>query len=112
MWIPILTEPGAPLEERRIATPLLWEPTEQQARQLRADWQELTNLIAMGKIIEVSAHMGKYLQIRPKAANAKSLCWAFNADGERAETMPRGFYLRPSFTQEILRMSFILTDWS
>lgn len=102
LWIPIEAEPTIPLAQRRICAPLLWSPSPEQVAILQADWQELTDLICFGQLEQITAKLGRYLQIRPKAANAKSLCWGTNTQGEPILTLPRGFYLRSSFTQQIL----------
>ena len=49
--------------------------------------------------------VGEYLQIRPKAANGKVLCSCFDAEGNKVKTLPRGFYLRSTFTKTILKNS-------
>jgi DNA mismatch repair protein MutH len=108
LWVPIITQDDAPLESRIIATPLLWQPDDKQVAMLQRDWQELTDLVATGRLEEITAHMGQALQVRPKAANVKALCPAISPEGERYLTLPRGFYLRPSFTGEILRQHFII----
>ncbi len=42
-----------------------------------------------------------YLQVQPKAVSSKCLCWATGAEGEKIQTLPRGFYLRPGFTAQL-----------
>ena len=58
--------------------------------------------MGMGRLESITAHQGRYLQVRPKAAHGGSLCWGIGENGQRILTLPRGFYLRPSFTQQIL----------
>ena len=53
-------------------------------------------------LAEIDASMGEYLQVRPKAANGKSLCYGFDEVGNKILTLPRGFYLRSSFTMTVL----------
>ena len=60
------------------------------------------HLIALGEIESITAHKGVYLQIRPKAANARARHWGVDEAGALMRTLPRGFYLRTSFTREIL----------
>jgi DNA mismatch repair protein MutH len=43
------------------------------------------------------------LQVRPKARDGSARAVVWGAEGERIETVPRGFYLRASFTGTILR---------
>jgi len=56
----------------------------------------------MGQLEQITASYGKYLQIRPKAQNGKSLQVGIGADGGLVQTLPRGFYLRTEFTRTIL----------
>lgn len=102
LWIPFEAEPAIPVAERRIGQAILWQPTLSQQQILQADWEELIELICLGKLEQMTARQGRYLQIRPKAANAKALCWAYGANGNKIQTLPRGFYLRTKFTTEIL----------
>ncbi|MGH8658370.1 MAG: DNA mismatch repair endonuclease MutH [Gammaproteobacteria bacterium] len=106
LWVPIEAEPSISLPVRRIGTALLWSPSAQQDLCLRHDWEELMDLICMGEFDQLRAHRGDCLQVRPKAANGRSLTEAIGPAGERIQTLPRGFYLRPSFTAAILREHF------
>lgn len=110
LWVPLLSPRGEALAERRICTPLLWRPTQEQEAQLRADWEELMEFATLGRIHELTAHHGRWLQVRPKAANAKSVTWTRDHAGRRIPTNPRGFYLRPSFTNLLLAQNFILPN--
>jgi len=103
LWVPIEAEPAIALIDRQIHAPLLWSPSETQLNQLREDWQELTDMIALGELEMISAQLGEYLHIRPKAADARSLTTATNFLGEPTMTLPRGFYLRSSFTEQIIK---------
>jgi DNA mismatch repair protein MutH len=60
------------------------------------------DMIATGELEQITAHQGQYLQIRPKAANTKTLRNGINDEGEEILTLPRGFYLRTSFTKQLL----------
>ena len=102
LWIPVEGELTIPYEERRIGRPVLWSPNTAQEQILSHDWEELTSLVATGRIEEIHAGIGEYLQIRPKAADGKSLCYAFDRDGNKTLTLPRGFYLRSSFTKTVI----------
>lgn len=106
LWLPIEGVKTIPLGQRRIGQGFLWQPSKEQAQQLENDWLELTNLIALGEIEQISAHLGEYLQVRPKAASGKSLTNGFNEQGQLAKTLPRGFYLRSCFTNQLLQQSF------
>ncbi len=101
LWVPI--EAGKmPTPARHIGTPRLWRPNPEQAALLRADWTELVGAIAIGGIEEITGHLGRVLQLRPKAKNASVLVEARGPEGEILPVVPRGFYLRTRFTEEIL----------
>ena len=103
LWIPIEGSRSIPLAERRIGTPILWQPSEQQERQLQRDWEELMDYIALGQLDKINARLGEVLQLRPKGANSKSLTKGIGKHGEIIDTLPLGFYLRKAFTHEILQ---------
>lgn len=102
LWIPIEGDPNTPLLQRRIGQAFLWSPNPEQMTALQSDWQYLANRIVLGQLETISAKEGNYLQIRPKAANGKSLTWGINEQGEKVQTLPRGFYLRAGFTAQLL----------
>lgn len=106
LWVPVEADPAIPLPDRKIGTPLLWSSTPEQEEVLARDWQELTDMIGMGKLEEINARHGEYLQVRPKGADSKALCWGIGSNGERILTLPRGFYLRALFTAQILQMHY------
>ena len=101
LWLPMEDDKAIPLSQRRLGLGFLWRPSDKQMQILEKDWQELSNLIAMGQIDEISAHLGEALQVRPKAANAKVLTTALNRQGQQIKTLPRGFYLRARFTESV-----------
>ena len=101
LWVPFEANKNTPVALRRIGSPFLWKPDSQQENKLKLDWQELCDMIVMGEIDKISSSMGSCLQIRPKAANASSLTVDKN-QSQSALTLPRGFYLRPSFTHSII----------
>lgn len=102
LWVPIEGCRTIPYMDRRIGRAFLWSPTAQQAAVLRTDWEEHIENIVCGRLDSIDARKGQFLQVRPKASNAKSLCFAFDAMGNKIQTLPRGFYLRSLFTQMIL----------
>lgn len=102
LWIPIEGDTDIPYPQRRIGQGFLWSPDVVQERILEADWNYLTLQISSGHLESLDAKSGDYLQVRPKAANGKSLCYGFDSHGNKVKTLPRGFYLRSSFTTKIL----------
>lgn len=102
LWVPTLGGKGAPPGSRTIAMPTLWEPTEAEREALRADWEELMELITLGSVEHVSAEHGDCLQLRPKGANRDARTHAIDASGRRVKVLPLGFYLRAGFTGGVL----------
>ncbi len=106
LWLPIEADKRIPLASRHIGNAILWSPDEDEATQLQQDWEELMELVCLGKLDQITSHMGRYLQIRPKGANAKSLTTTLDEEGNTIQTLPRGFYLRPEFTQKIIQTNY------
>ncbi len=106
LWLPIEADKQIPLAERHIGNAILWSPNEVETAQLQQDWEELMELVCLGKLDQITSHMGRYLQIRPKGANAKSLTTTLDEEGNTIQTLPRGFYLRPEFTQRIIQANY------
>ncbi len=108
LWLPIESLPKIDLINRRIGKAFLWQPNTYQKTILQQDWQELTEMLQTGNVNLLSAKYGRYLQIRPKAANCKdNLANYTTIDLESIKTVTRGFYLRASFTKNILANYFI-----
>lgn len=110
LWVPVTGERDVPVEARRIGTPLLWSPSEDEASALRHDWEELCAFIGRGDVEMLSGHLGRYLQVRPKAADGRSRRRGIDRDGASIPTLPRGFYLRARFTARILSEHFAIAS--
>lgn len=108
LWVPYQADDRIDFKKRQIAQPLLWQPSKQELFDLQIDFEELMNFIAHEGLDAVTAHMGTYLQIRPKAANSHVKRKAINAEGCMIVTVPRGFYLRKIFTQNIMNQCYII----
>jgi len=106
MWVPIEADPEIPLAARRVGSAILWSPDKDQDSILRRDWEELMDMISMGELEQITAHQGQYLQVRPKAANARTLTKGIDSEGEEILTLPRGFYLRATLTNQILNQEY------
>ncbi len=102
LWMPFEGERSIPLTERRIGSPLLWSPSEREEALLERDWGMLMDRVISGQVEGISGREGEFLQIRPKAASAGARRSAIGVEGEREMILPRGFYLRPSFTAALL----------
>lgn len=106
LWLPLEADKNIPLASRHIGNAILWSPNKEEATQLQQDWEELMELVCLGKLEQITSHMGRFLQIRPKGANAKSLTTTLDEEGNTIQTLPRGFYLRPEFTQRIIHSNY------
>lgn len=106
LWVPILAERTIQVPERMIATPFLWSPTAADEALLQQDWHELIELIALGQHDKIKGAHGQVLQLRPKGANSDARVDAFDASGEPARVLPRGFYLKAHFTHALLQRHF------
>jgi DNA mismatch repair protein MutH len=100
LWVPLVV--ADPLPDTLIGGGRLWSPTPEDDAQLRADFDELRSLLAEGALARLDARVGTALQLRPKAADNTPTAWAQDEDGDWVRTVPRGFYLRTSFTSRML----------
>lgn len=107
LWVPVEGEREIPLGERCVGSPLIWSPTQEQEQQLKADWEELMEMIVLGRVEQINARHGEVMQLRPKAANGRVLTEAYGASGKPIKTLPRGFYLRTQFTARLLEQHFV-----
>lgn len=109
LFVPIEADKEIPLRERRVGRAFLWMPDEAEEQQLRDDWSELAGILATGGADAITAHLGTALQVRPKAASSRvrqrNLIDSGASGGELGTNNPKGFYLRRSFTEGILRAS-------
>ncbi len=108
LWIPVQVDSELDIGRRRIGSPLLWSPDPEEEAVLRADWEDLMDMVCLGQVEAITAHQGTWLQIRPKAANARARRWGVGETGERIRTLPRGFYLRSGFTSALLRRHYVI----
>lgn len=105
LWVPVLAARDIPLGDRMIGRAFLWQPDAQQQQLLQQDWEELMDLLALGGLDQIRGAHGKVLQLRPKGANSKALTLAIGPAGEPVQALPRGFYLKTSFTSQILQQA-------
>ena len=103
LWVVVLGERQLPVPQRLVGSAFLWSPNHEQAAQLRHDWEHLAGIIGRGDVESISGRLGRVMQVRPKAASSRVRRRAIDAEGHMIETLPRGFYLRTSFTAGLLR---------
>ncbi len=108
LWVPVEGEREIAVAARRIGEPLLWSLSPEHEKRLRFDWEELAGIIGRGDVETITGHIGRCLQIRPKARDSHARRRGVDVDGARFSALPRGFYLRATFTSEILRQNYAL----
>ena len=100
LWVPVIVDAdGAGV----IGEAQLWSPTPEQDRVLAGDFEEIMGRVGVGDVEGVTARLGRWLQLRPKAAHGRVRTLVPAAEGRTVATVPRGFYLRALFTGAILR---------
>lgn len=107
LWVPIIYNYKNKIQNSNIYTnriigqSFIWHPSIKELNLIKTDWIELTEMLILGQADKVSSHYGEVLQIRPKAANSNSITTSTDMEGNKIKTLPRGYYLRTSFTQRI-----------
>jgi DNA mismatch repair protein MutH len=90
--------------ERRVVAVNLWTPSPPEEAALSADFELFArDYFRRGRAAEITGHLGRVMQVRPKARNADDRRAAFGPDGKPVRIGKCGFYLRPAFVQGILR---------
>ena len=102
LFLPVESAPGLGFHQRRIGRAFLWAPDAQQTQLLRADYAELARRVQDGHAEALDARVGRVLQLRPKAAHGGVRVRMTDGDGVPWRMQPRGFYLRASFTQQLV----------
>ncbi len=90
--------------DRRVVAVRLWSPSPDEEALLRSDFELFVrDYFRRGRAAQITGHLGRVLQVRPKARRAADLRSAFGADGKPTRIGRCGFYLRPGFVCGILR---------
>lgn len=90
-------------EERYVAGYRYWTPSKEDEKLIRADFDELYEMVATGHVDDITARTGTVIQMRPKAADGRALTDCPGPDGVLIKVRPRGFYMRRSFMESLLR---------
>jgi DNA mismatch repair protein MutH len=106
LFVPVEGERERRVGERRVGEPFLWSPSAEEEADLKFDWDDLSGRIGRGDVESITGHLGRFLQVRPKAADSRSRRLARDAEGVAFAAMPRGFYLRAAFTERVVRARF------
>jgi DNA mismatch repair protein MutH len=88
---------------RFVAGYRFWKPSPEQMDAIRSDYEELMEMVKTGRTDEITARDGTVVQMRPKAADGTALTRVTGPDGSMVQTRPRGFYMRRSFTEDLLK---------
>lgn len=102
LWVPVVAERKAPWSSRVVGRAVLWTPSDDEAATLRSDFDDVVGLVGKGDVDALDGRTGDALHVRPKAPNGQRTKRVRTPDGHVIATVPRGFYLRPSFTQRIV----------
>ena len=102
LWVPVEGIREKQLSTRRVGRAFIWRPSPDEARAIRTDWEELTDMIRVGDVESITGHLGAALQIRGKALDASQRVMGIGDEGHLSPTKPRGFYLRRSFTTKLI----------
>ena len=100
LFIPVERSTG------RIGTSFLYEPDASMLAVLRADWEDLADLVARGLGFACSSRRGTILHLRPKAKDASVVTHVDVVDEDDVALRPQGFYLRRTFTQALVDALF------
>lgn len=94
-----------PVPERSFGAGFFWNINDDE-KILRADWEDFSEWAQRGALSEITARRGQAMQMRPKAKNRSVTQKHHDVDGEAFESLPKGFYLRPSFTKSLITRVF------
>ena len=103
LFVFILAEREMALPQRRIIDYYLFAPDEHELAQIKADYDELMDMVTEGQAQQITARIGTMVQMRPKCADGRQVVPCVTADGSFGWTRPRGFYLRREVNQNICR---------
>lgn len=102
LFLPLVGARRAAAGARIVGRARLFRPTPEEDAIFRADYDEIMGLVGIGRVEEVTAHLGTWLQLRPKAKDGSVRTRSTGRLGEAISTVPRGFYLRAQFTAHVL----------
>lgn len=101
MLIAVLTLPhkDASQEEAVLEKVFFHKPSPGDLKTMRQDWEMLSGMVRDGRAHEITGHLGRIIQARPKGINAK--------DTKRApgghELVKKAFFLRTDYLRRVLQ---------
>jgi len=105
LFVPVESSDAA-LGERRFGMPFCWEPGQEDQARLAADFEQLSGRVSLGEVEDVHGQEGEILQLRPKALNRDERTPGLSSGGWLVAVRPRAWYLRASFTAELIARAF------
>lgn len=102
LFVPVEADRERAHAERRVGHAFLWVMSGEREALLREDYQLLAERVAHADLEKTDARWGRVMQIRPKAANSGVRVRGHDMEGVPLRVLPRAFYLRASFTRELL----------
>ena len=102
LFVVVTAQRDMDFKDRIIAGYFFFTPNEEQLNQIKSDFEELYEMVKTGYVERINARIGQIMQLRPKCANGKALTDCTGPEGEIIKTRPRGFYMRRSFTKELI----------
>ncbi len=91
-----------PLGERTFGMPFLWEPSAEDLARLTHDFRHLQMRIRLGESEDIRGREGEVMQLRPKAMSSRERTWGVSEEGWLVPVKPKAWYLRASFTSELI----------
>lgn len=95
--------PRLSLGERRVLGYFFFRLPDPVREIIETDYDEFQEMLLSGKAQEINGSMGTIVQLRPHANKVGELVRVTNTEGEYAYVKPRGYYLRASFTRQLLQ---------
>jgi DNA mismatch repair protein MutH len=104
LFVPVVLErsDAQALEERRFGMPFLWEPTSEDIARLSSDFKHLQSMVRLGASDDIRGQEGEIMQLRPKAMSKRERTWGVSDEGWLVPVKPKAWYLRASFTSELI----------
>lgn len=106
LFVAVEGEKEIPIKDRKVLGFYLFKPQGAVLDQIKADYDELMEMVATGHAHDINGAIGQIIQMRPKAASGQELTSFITEDGQIGKTRPRGFYMRRSFTLQIAAAMF------
>ncbi len=102
LFVIVLASREMTYAERKIMGYFFYTPSKDEFTKIKNDYEEIYEQITMGNIEHITAKFGSIVQLRPKCANGQNLTACIGPDGKNILTRPRGFYLRRTFTEQLV----------